>query len=284
MVRAGEVSPRELVELYLERIERLEPELNAFGWCARSGRGPRPTRPRSARPPATRRRCYGVPIAVKDSHDVAGELTTHGTGCVDEPAAEDSEMVRRLRAAGAIVIGKTNLPELAFAMFTEIADLGRDPQPWDTDADPRRLVRRQRRRGRGRPARPPRTASDGAGSIRYPAAYCALFGLKPQRGRVPLDPDRRALARAVRQRLPDPHACSTRRSPRRHGRRRPGAPTSRRRPSAPSPRRRRTPPGKLRIAVSAQGHPGAGAPDAGRALPRGRRGDGRAARLAGPPR
>jgi amidase len=170
-VRAGEVSPRELVELHLERIERLEPQLNAF-------RTVRAERALAEAAEAERRRSaygdaplLGVPIAVKDSHDVAGELTTHGTGCVVEPAAEDCEMVSRLRAAGAIVIGKTNLPELAFAMFTESPTWGVTRNPWAA--------------GLAAAA----TASDGAGSIRYPAAYCSLFGLKPQRGRVPVDPD-----------------------------------------------------------------------------------------------
>src|SRR5688572_13827105 len=118
-VRAGEVSPRELVRLYLERIGRLDPQLNAY-------RVVRAEPALAAAVEAEKRRhsdgqapLLGVPIAVKDSHDVAGELTTHGTGCVDEPATEDCELVRRLRAAGAILIGKTNLPELAFAMFTE---------------------------------------------------------------------------------------------------------------------------------------------------------------------
>src|SRR4029077_12577008 len=130
----------------------------------------------------------GVPIAVKDNHDVEGELTTHGTGCVDEPAAHDSELVRRLRAAGAIVIGKTNLPELAFAMFTESATWGVTRNPWDPTRTPGGSSG-----GSGTAVAAglaaAATASDGAGSIRFRAAYCSLFGLKPQRGRVPVDPD-----------------------------------------------------------------------------------------------
>ena len=114
-VRAGEVSPRELVELYLERIERLEPQLNAYRVVMAERALAEAAEAEKRRPSDGEAPLHGVPIAVKDSQDVAGELTTHGTGCVDTPAAEDSEMVRRLRAAGAIVIGKTNLPELAFA-------------------------------------------------------------------------------------------------------------------------------------------------------------------------
>jgi amidase len=186
-VRAGEVSPRELVELHLERIERLEPRLNAFRVVraeqalAEAGEAER----RSADGDVP---LLGVPIAVKDSQDVAGELTTHGTGCVERPAAEDCEMVRRLRAAGAIVIGKANLPELAFAMFTESPTWGVTRNPWDRERTPGGSSG-----GSGAAVAAGlaagATASDGAGSIRYPAAYCSLFGLKPQRGRVPVDPD-----------------------------------------------------------------------------------------------
>jgi amidase len=187
MVRAGEVSPRELVSLYLKRIEELDSKLNAF-------RVVRAERALEEADEAERRRgsaddapLLGVPVAIKDTKDVAGEVTTIGTGAVDEPAREDSEVVRRLRAAGAIVIGKTNLPELAFAMFTESPTWGVTRNPWDVTRVPGGSSG-----GSGAAVAAglaaAATASDGAGSIRIPAAYCALFGLKPQRGRVPLDP------------------------------------------------------------------------------------------------
>jgi amidase len=187
LVRAGEVSSRELVDLYLERIERLDPQLNAF-------RVVLPARARAEAQEAEKRRAsgddaplLGVPIAVKDCHDVEGELTTHGTGCFDEPAADDSELIKRLRSAGAIVIGKTNLPELAFAMFTESPTWGITRNPWD----PQRVPGGSSGGSAAAVAAglaAAATASDGAGSIRYPASYCALFGLKPQRDRVPIDP------------------------------------------------------------------------------------------------
>jgi amidase len=187
LVRQGEVSPRELVDLFLERIERLDPQLNAF-------RVVRAERARAEAEEAERRRAsgddgalLGVPIAVKDTQHVAGELTTFGTGCVDEPASEDSEVIRRLRQAGAIVIGKTNLPELAFAMFTESPTWGITRNPWNVERTPGGSSG-----GSGAAVAAglvgAATASDGAGSIRYPASYCSLFGLKPQRDRVPLDP------------------------------------------------------------------------------------------------
>src|SRR3954464_7528497 len=187
LVRSGEVSPRELVTLYLKRIAQLGTGLNAF-------RVLRAEQALTEADEAERRRAsgedaplLGVPIAVKDTQDVAGELTTLGTGAVDEPAREDSEVIRRLRAAGAIVIGKTNLPELAFAMFTESPTWGITRNPWDVTRVPGGSSG-----GSGAAVAAglvsAATGSDGAGSIRIPAAYCSLFGLKPQRGRVPLDP------------------------------------------------------------------------------------------------
>src|SRR3954452_4514644 len=187
MVRNGEVSPRELVAFYLKRIAQVDTKLNAF-------RVVRAEQALAEADEAERRRSsgedaplLGVPIAVKDTQDVAGELTTLGTGVVDEPAREDSEIVRRLRAAGAIVIGKTNLPELAFALFTESPTWGITRNPWD----PARIPGGSSGGSAAAVAAglvPAATGSDGAGSIRLPAACCSLFGLKPQRGRVPLDP------------------------------------------------------------------------------------------------
>ncbi len=248
LIRDGQVSSRELVDLYLERIERLDPELNAF----------RVVFPERARAEADRAGAggasddggplRGVPIAVKDCHDVAGELTTHGTGCVDEPAGSDSELVRRLREAGAIVIGKTNLPELAFAMFTESGTWGVTRNPWNTERVPGGSSGGSAAAVAAGLAAAA-TASDGAGSIRYPASYCNLFGLKPQRGRIPIDPGIESwhgmsvngfLTRTVRDTalLMDATADEA---------------NSPQRPSAPGGsffEAAQTPPGNLRIAVS----------------------------------
>ena len=188
LVRAGEVSPRELVELYLERIERLDPRLNAFRVVLAERALAEAEEAEKRSSSGETAPLLGVPIAVKDSQDLAGELTTLGTGVVDRPAAADCEMVRRLRAAGAIVIGKTNLPELAFAGFTESRAWGVTRNPWNTDRVPggssggsAAVVAAGLAAGA--------TASDGAGSIRIPAACCGIFGLKPQRGRISLAPD-----------------------------------------------------------------------------------------------
>src|SRR4051794_40723270 len=120
LVASGEVSPRELVDACLARIERLDPQLNAFrvvlGEQARAeadALGARDGRP-----------LFGVPVAVKDDMDVAGVPTHFGTSILGPPATADSEIVRRLRAAGAIVVGKTNVPELTIWPWAESEAFG----------------------------------------------------------------------------------------------------------------------------------------------------------------
>lgn len=189
MVRQKEVSPAELVELYLERIERIDPKLNAYRIVLAEGAraDARAAEKRlSSRDPAP---LLGVPVAIKDNVDYAGEVTTHGTDAYGGPATEDSHVVRRLRDAGAVILGKTNLPELAIYGFTESPTWGDTRNPWD----PTRTC------GGSSGGSGVATATgmcaiahatDGAGSIRWPAAFCGLFGLKPQRNRVSLTPDR----------------------------------------------------------------------------------------------
>ena len=188
LVRTGQVSPRELVDLYLDRIEELEPRLNAFRvvWPerARAEADQAESRVRAGED----RPLLGVPIAVKDNVHVAGEVTTHGTGAFVTPAREDSEVVKRLRAAGAIVLGKTLLPEFALWPTTQSATWGATVNPWNEDYGPCGSSG-----GAGAAVAAGMVgiahASDGGGSIRAPAAACGLFGLKPQRGRVSLLPD-----------------------------------------------------------------------------------------------
>ncbi len=128
-----------------------------------------------------------MPIAVKDEFDVAGEVTTFGTNAYGEPAREDSEIVRRVRAAGAVVIGKTHMPELGAFPWTESPTWGVTRNPWDPQRSPGGSS--------GGSAAAVAAglvgaalAGDGAGSIRFPAPGAGLFGLKTQRGRVPLAP------------------------------------------------------------------------------------------------
>jgi amidase len=187
MVRAGEVSPKELVQLYLERIGRLDPQLNAFRKIFAEKALMEAEQAEARLRAGEERPLLGVPIAIKDEVDVAGEVNSHGTDAYTEPAKEDSEMVRRLREAGAIVIGLTLLPEMAICGFTESATYGVTRNPWDPQRTPGGSSG-----GSGAAVAaglvPIASAGDGAGSIRIPAASCGLFGLKPSRGRASLAP------------------------------------------------------------------------------------------------
>jgi amidase len=187
MVRSAEVSPKELVQLSLNRIARLDPELNSFRKVFAEKALLEAEQAEARVRAGDERPLLGVPIAIKDEVDVAGEINTHGTDAFTEPAKEDSEMVRRLREAGAIIVGLTLLPEMAICGFSESATYGVTRNPWDPQRTPggssggsasavaAGLV-------------PIASAGDGAGSIRIPAASCGLFGLKPSRGRASLAP------------------------------------------------------------------------------------------------
>jgi amidase len=189
LLRSGALGAPELTERHLERIARLGDRLNAFRVvCAERAREAAQTAQERLDAGDTAP-LLGVPIAVKDNMDLAGELTTHGTGLVAEPADRDAEAVRRLRAAGAVIVGKTNLPELAlWGHLTDSRTWGATRNPWDLERTPGGSS------GGGAAAvaaglAAVALASDGGGSIRIPAACCGLFGIKPQRGRVPLAPD-----------------------------------------------------------------------------------------------
>ncbi|MFJ5533151.1 amidase [Streptomyces sp. NPDC093261] len=180
---AGEVTSRALVERSLARIEAAQPLLNAFRVVraeaalaeaeaadrelAAGGRGP----------------LLGVPVAVKDDMDVAGEPTAFGCPGAFPRVAEDGEAVRRLRAAGAVIVGKTNTCELGQWPFTEGPAFGATRNPWHPDHTPGGS-------SGGSAAAvaaglvPAALGSDGAGSIRIPAGWTHLVGIKPQRGRI----------------------------------------------------------------------------------------------------
>jgi amidase len=187
LVASGEISSRELVELYLERISRYDERLNAFRVVFAERALLEADQAQARIGAGGERPLLGVPIAIKDDVDVAGEVTAFGTNAFGEPARADAEVVRRLREAGAVVIGKTNVPELTLWPFTETATYGVTRNPWDM----------QRAPGGSSGGSAAAVAaglvgaavgSDGAGSIRIPAAWCGLFGLKPQRGRVSMAP------------------------------------------------------------------------------------------------
>jgi amidase len=188
MVRAGEVSPKELVQLSLDRIAKLDPELNAFRKVFAEKALLEAEQAEARIKAGEERPLLGVPIAIKDEVDVAGEVNTHGTDGFTEPAKADCEMVRRLREAGAIIVGLTLLPEMAICGFTESATYGVTRNPWNPQRTPGGSSG-----GSGSAVAaglvPIASAGDGAGSIRIPAASCGLFGLKPSRGRVSLAPN-----------------------------------------------------------------------------------------------
>lgn len=188
MVRAGEVSPKELVQLHLDRIARLDPELNAFRKVFAEKALLEAEQAEARLKGGEERPLLGVPIAIKDEIDVAGEINTHGTDAFTEPAKADSEVVRRLREAGAIPVGLTLLPEMAICGFSESATYGVTRNPWDPQRTPGGSSG-----GSGSAVAsgmvPIASAGDGAGSIRIPAASCGLFGLKVSRGRVSLAPN-----------------------------------------------------------------------------------------------
>lgn len=186
-LRIGEASARELVEVALERAEAAQSTLNAFRViCAEEAL--------AAADEADRRLAdgegaplLGVPVAIKDDVDLSGHTTPFGCGG-GRPAVRDAEAVRRLREAGAIVIGKTHAPEVGQWHFTETPLHGATRNPWNTEHTPGGSS--------GGAAAvvaagvvPAAIGSDGAGSIRIPAAWTGLVGLKPQRGRVSTWPD-----------------------------------------------------------------------------------------------
>ncbi|HET8607082.1 MAG TPA: amidase [Gaiellaceae bacterium] len=177
LVRRGEVSSLELVELYLERIERIDPRLNSFvTLCHEEARA----EARAPRPGPF----SGVPLPIKDLDEVADVRTTLSTRAfADHVPAGDRGVVRRLRAAGFVVLGKTNTPELGLIPLTHSALNGICRNPWD-------LTRTPGGSSGGAAAAvaaglaPAAQGSDGGGSIRIPASCCGLVGLKPTRGRV----------------------------------------------------------------------------------------------------
>jgi len=187
LVRSGQVSPRELVETALERIARLDPDLNAFRVVFSERALTEADQATGRANGGDERPLLGVPIAVKDDMSVAGTPRVRGSNAYGAPETEDAELVRLLRAAGAIVVGVTRTPELMLWPFTETAHGGATRNPWSLDRSPGGSSG-----GSGAAVAaalvPAATASDGAGSIRIPAACCGLFGLKTQRGRVSTAP------------------------------------------------------------------------------------------------
>ncbi|MGW7545024.1 amidase [Streptomyces sp. NPDC054770] len=180
---AGELTSRQLVEECLARIEATQDSLNAFRIVRRTAALAEADAADRELADGVRRPLLGVPVAVKDDTDVAGEPTAFGCPGEFPPVAEDGEAVRRLRAAGAVIIGKTNTCELGQWPFTEGPAFGATRNPWQPGHTPSGS-------SGGSAAAvaaglvPAALGSDGAGSVRIPAAWSHLVGIKPQRGRI----------------------------------------------------------------------------------------------------
>jgi amidase len=186
MVHAGEVSARELVEISLARIEELNPQLNAF--VEIDGERALATADRIAA--GDERPFAGVPVAIKNNRAVAGLKATIGCSLLaDHVADSDSNVARRLKDAGFVLVGTTTLPEYGILPVSEARLFGPTRNPWDLERTPGGS-------SGGSAAAvaagmvPVAHGNDGGGSIRIPAACCGLVGLKPARGRISAAPDR----------------------------------------------------------------------------------------------
>ena len=185
LIRSGELSARELVSASLDRIDVLQPHVNAFTHVAHESA----ISEAEAIGPGDERPFAGVPIAIKDNRAVAGMPLTMGSDLFgDLVVRHDSFLVRRLREAGFVVVGKTALPEMGILPTTESRRNGPTRNPWKLDRTPGGS-------SGGSAAAvaagmvPIAHGNDGGGSIRIPAACCGLAGLKPARGRVSVGPE-----------------------------------------------------------------------------------------------
>jgi amidase len=183
LLAEGAVSSVALTTEVLSRIDRTQPTLNAF-------RRIRATEALAAAAEADRKLArghraplLGLPLAIKDDVDLAGEPTAFGCAGDFPPAQADCELVRLLKQAGAVIVGKTNTPELGQWPFTEGIAFGDTRNPWQLDHTPGGS-------SGGSAAAvaagvvPIAVGSDGAGSVRIPAAWTNLVGIKPQRNRI----------------------------------------------------------------------------------------------------
>jgi amidase len=187
LLATGAVTAPTLTELYLERIARLDPELRSYRVVFAAAARKAAAAAQERLDAGERLPLLGVPIAVKDDVDVAGEVTAYGSTAHGPAPTKDAEVVRLLREAGATILGKTAVPEMMIWPFTESVSFGATHNPWDISRTPGGSSG-----GSGAAVAAGLAAmalgSDGAGSIRIPATWCGLFGIKPQRDRVPMAP------------------------------------------------------------------------------------------------
>ena len=183
---AGRLKAVPAVEEALARIAERDRDLNAFSLVRRE-EAVQEAKGVDRTLKADRGPLHGVPIAIKEELDVEGCVTTFGGEANTTPVAADAEVVRRLREAGAVVVGKTTMSEFGAWPYTESVSRGLTRNPWDPSRSPGGS-------SGGTAAAvasgmvPVGLGGDGGGSIRIPSAFCGLFGLKPQRGRVSSGP------------------------------------------------------------------------------------------------
>lgn len=187
LLAAGAITATKLLDTYLDRIKRLNPVLRAYRVVLEDNARREAETAQTRLDAGERLPLLGVPVAIKDDVDIAGEVTAMGTGAYGPPKARDAEVVSKLREAGAVILGKTSVPELCIWPFTESLTFGATRNPWDIGRTPGGSS------GGSAAAVAAGLAglalgSDGAGSIRIPSTWCGLFGIKPQRDRVPLAP------------------------------------------------------------------------------------------------
>ncbi len=185
-VRSGRHTARAAVEAALDRIATRDGDIRAFT-VVRADAALAEADALDAGGPGHDGPLAGVPVAVKEEYDVTGHVTTLGGRGNSTPAQADSEVIRRLRAAGAVIVGKTAMPEFGQFPHTESRRYGRTHNPWDRTRSPGGS-------SGGSAAAvaagmvPVGLGADGGGSIRIPASCCGLVGLKPTRGRVSVAP------------------------------------------------------------------------------------------------
>ena len=185
-LRERKASPIELMEATLARIDEANVDLNAVVAMHDRGRlldAAREAEARIARGEA--RPLEGIPLGVKDLEDTAGLVTSMGSlPFKDRVATQDTTQVARLKAAGAIVLGKTNAPEFGYTALTKNLLFGVTCNPWNLERTPGGSSGGSSAAIAGGVV-PLVTASDGGGSVRLPASFTGCFGLKPSYGRIP---------------------------------------------------------------------------------------------------
>jgi aspartyl-tRNA(Asn)/glutamyl-tRNA(Gln) amidotransferase subunit A len=188
-IKAGDFTSRELTQLFIERIEKYDHKLNAF--CNRTFKlamemaGKADQKLKRGKHTSA---IHGVPIAIKDDLAIEGIKTTYGCKIYENYVPNYTDIsLKRLSAAGAVFLGKTNLPALGFKGVTDNLIFGPTKNPWDLERTPGGSS------GGSAAAvaagfAPIGMGSDGGGSVRIPSSFCGVFGLKPQFGRIPQIP------------------------------------------------------------------------------------------------